>query len=86
MLGAPLSPYSRRVTSVLVSRLILNLKIAATQDYGSDLRGTSYLDHQTKLEDRIVGIAANKPEGLREITFRHDSIELYDIETNNSEY
>lgn len=71
------------MTSVLVSRLILNLKIAATQDYVSDLHGTSYLDHQTKLENRIVGIVANKPEGLRGITFRDNSIEL---ESNESEY
>lgn len=53
-----------RVTSVLVSRLILNLKIAASQDHIPDVHCSSYLEHQTTMEYRIIGIAANKPEEL----------------------
>lgn len=51
-----------RITSLLVSRLILNLKVAATGDHVSDLHATSHLEQQTMLENRIIGIAANKPE------------------------
>lgn len=63
-----------------MARLILNLKIAATQDFITDIECTSYLEHLTRLEDRIMGIAANKPE---EIKFSDDHLRRESVELRN---
>lgn len=55
---------SCRITSVLVARLILNLKIAGAQDYIGDVPCRTYLEDQTTLEDFIIGIVTNRPEDL----------------------
>lgn len=60
-----------RITSVLVCRLILNLKMAASQNRLIDGDVTSYLNHQSPLEAYVIGNMANKPEDL-------NSLESYD--------
>ena len=52
-----------RVTSLLVSRLILNLKIAASRDYIDDTSEVSYIQNQTRMEALVLGNISNKVEG-----------------------
>ena len=49
-----------RVTSLLVSRLILNLKIAASRDYIDDTSEVSYIQNQTRMEALVLGNISNK--------------------------
>lgn len=53
-----------RITSVLVARLVLNLKLAAGKGHIADMHYSSHLEDLTALEYRVMGIAANEPEDL----------------------
>lgn len=67
---------------MLVARLILNLKVAASKGHIADVTCSSYLETQTAIEYRVMGIAANKPEDLdipMDDTLHDESVELDDM-------